>query len=219
MGSRNYVINVEDQSVTDRGKIKLEALAGGIERCATKKIGEVYTDIPALQAIPEVNKKDRVDLIMSLLKTGFWPKSLTVRELTPALNGDLVAVTALDSWLTAALAVVGTFYTCFQAVVAPQLPADKLVVFYGASVDSAAVPEPISRMVIRKGGAAGNIIGQYDLEQQMVRQNIDFFFAEPLVIDPQQAFAIQVRCRNATGNAEIVHLHNFLFETAGLIVN
>jgi len=38
------------------------------------------------------------------------------------------------------------------------------------------------------------------------------------VIDPQDVFAIQVRCRNATAVAEIVHIHNFLFESAGLVV-
>lgn len=219
MGSRNYLINVEDLSVTDRGRYKLEALAAGLERCAIKKVGDVNSDIPGLQQIPEAEKTGRVNLIMSYLQKGMWPRSITVRELTPALNGDLVVATALDSWLTAALAAVGTFYSCFQAVAAPQLPADKLLVMYGGSVDSTAVPLPVSRIVIRKGGAAGNIIAQFDTEPQMVRQNVDFFFSEPVVIDPQQAFAVQVRCRNATGVAEIVHMHNFLFEQSGLIVS
>ncbi|MDD5510686.1 MAG: hypothetical protein PHI12_07750 [Dehalococcoidales bacterium] len=218
MGSRNYLLNVNDLSVTDRGDLKLSALAAGLERCAIKGIGDCNSDIPGLQAIPDANKIQRVQLIKGWIKQGNWPQSITQRELTPNLNGDLVAATALDSWLTAALAAVGTFYTCFQAIVSPQLAQDKLMVLYGASVDSVAVPMPVSRMVIRRGGAAGNIIAQYDMEEQMIRQDVDFFFSEPQVIDPQQAFAIQVRARVATAAAEIVHVHNFLFEQSGLIV-
>lgn len=228
MGSRNYVININDLSLSERAEKKRSALAAGLERCAIKKVGDVNSDIVVrdpqgnigkrLQDIPDDLKGARVEFIEKWIANGNWPQSITQRELTPALNGDLVAATALDSWLTAALAVVGTFYTCFQGIVAPQLAQDKLLVMYGGSVDSAAVPLPVSRLVIRKGGAAGNIIAQYDLEQQMVRQDVDFFFAEPQVIDPQQAFAVQVRCRNATAAAEIVHIHNFLFEQSGLIV-
>jgi hypothetical protein len=218
MGSRNYLINVADLSVTDRGKYKLSALAAGLERCAIKGIGDVNSDIPGLQAIPDVQKADRVTLITNYLAQGKWPKSITQRELTPALNGDLVAVTALDSWLTAAFAAVGTFYSCFQAIASPQLAQDKLMVLYGISSESVGVPNPPSRLVIRRGGATGNIIAQYDMEQQAVRQEWDAFFSEPQVIDPQQAFAIQARAKNATGVAEIIHLHNFLFEASGLIV-
>lgn len=218
MGSRNYLINVNDMSYTDRANYKLSALAAGIDRCAIKGVGDVYSDMPELQNILVANHKDRVDLIKTRLATGWWPPSLTQRELTPALNGDLTAATALDSWLTAALAAVGTFYSCFQAVASPQLAQSKLMVLYGMSVDSTGVPLPISRIVIRKGGATGNISAQYDTEEQEIRQDVDAFFSEPQVIDPQQSFAVQVRCRNATGNPEIVHIHNFLFEKSGDII-
>jgi hypothetical protein len=217
MGSRNYLVNVGDMTYTDKGDYKLKALAAGLEKCAIKKIGDVNSDIEGLQALPDKLKDQRVMLICNYLKTGAWPKSVTQRELTPALNGDLVAATALDSWLTAALAVVGTFYTCFQAIVSPQLPADKLLVCYGVSVESASVPQPVSRLLFRRGGAAGNIVAQFDMEQQLVRQDIDAFFSEPVVFNPQETFAIQVRARVATAAAEIVHIHNFLFETPGVI--
>ena len=220
MGSRNYVTVLDDLTLSERADSKKRAIAAGIERCAIKNIGDVNSDILGLQSLPEAEKDARFDLVKAYISTGKWPKSLTLRELTPALNGDLVVATALDSWLTAALAVVGTFYTCFQAVVAPQLAQDKLLVCYGISIDSATVPLPVSRVVFRRGGAAGNIIAQYDLEEMEVRQNVDAYFSEPVVIDPQQAFAIQVRCRTVSGAgvAEVVHIHNFLFEQSGLIV-
>ncbi len=216
MGSRNYIINVNDLSVTDRGKYKLRALAAGLERCAIRKIGDVNADIPGLQAISESDKEARVTHIEKYIATGNWPQSITQRELWPQ-GGDLVVATAIDSWLTAALAAVGTFYTCFQAVVSPQLVNDRLMVCYGVSIDSAAVPLPVDRIRFRIGGAAGNIKAEFNLAQLSIRQEVDGLFSEVVVIDPQQIFAIQARCRNATGVAEIVNIHNFLFEPVGNI--
>lgn len=217
MGSRNYVINIDDTTLSERAGIKRTALAAGLERCAVKGVGDVYADIPGLQAIPESRKAERVDLIERFIRNGDWPASVTQRELAPATAGDLAVATAIDSWLTAALAVVGNMYSCFQAVAGPQLPAGKLMVCYGVSVESAAVPMPVSRLVFRRGGAAGNVIAQFDLEPMAVRQEWEAFFSEPVVMDPQQVFAIQARCKNNTGVAEIVHVHNFYFEPVGII--
>jgi hypothetical protein len=63
---------------------------------------------------------------------------------------------ALEQWNTAALAVVGTPYSCFQAIAAPTLAANKLAVFYGVAITTA--PVPVSRLTFRAGGAAGNIL-------------------------------------------------------------
>jgi len=51
-----------------------------------------------------------------------------------------------------------------------------------------------------------------------VRDEEDAFFSEPVVIDPQDAFAIQVMARAATAIGERVHIHNFLFESGGQVV-
>ena len=140
------------------------------------------------------------------------------RELQPIAAGpDLVAGTALDMWLTAALAAVGTAYSCFQAIAAPQLIVGKLMVCYAVSVESAVVPMPVSRLVFRRAGAAGNIQAVFDMEPIGVRQEVEAFFSEPVVIDPQEVFAIQVICR-AVAAATIVHVHNFLFESSGSVV-
>ncbi len=219
MPSRNYVVYSgpgSTMTATDQKEFKLKALAAGLERCAIKSIGDVNADIPGLQSIPEANKQDRVNLIKNFISTGNWPRSVDQRELAPLT--DLAVPTALDSWLTAALAAVGTFYSCFQAVAAPQLIQGKLLVCYGVSIDDATVPMPVSRLLFRRGGVAGNIQGQFDLEPLGVKQEFDGYLSEPMVIDSTDPFAIQVRARVATAAACIVHIHNFLFESAGLTV-
>lgn len=216
MASRNYLIMSNDMTLTDKKEYRTKALAAGLERCGIKDIGNIEADVPGLEGIPQASKERRIEAIRNFIITGKWPASIDQRELAPLT--DLVVPTALDGWLTAALAAVAAFYSCFQAVAAPQLLQGLLMVCYGVSVDSAAVPMPVSRLVFRRGGAVGNIQAQFDMEPMAVRQEVDAFFSEPVVIDPQEIFAIQARCRNATLAAEIVHVHNFLFESAGNVI-
>jgi len=205
-------------TLSDKKDYRLNALAAGLERCGLKSIGDINADIPGLQAIPLANKDQRVALIKNFIQTGQWPSSVDQRELAPITGGpDLVSGTVLDMWLTAPLAVVGTAYSCFQAIASPQLIVGKLMVCYGVSVESAVVPMPVSRLIFRKGGATGNIQAQFDMEPMGVRWEPDAFFSEPQVIDPQDVFAIQVICR-AVADATIVHIHNFLFESAGSVI-
>lgn len=215
MASRNYLVMSNDMTLTDKKEYRLNALSAGLERCSIKGIGDVKADIPGLASIPDANKVAKVKLIHDYLITGQWPRSVDQRELAPLT--DLVVPTALDMWLTAALAAVGTAYTCFQAVLAPQLIIGKLMVCYAVSVESAVVPMPVSRLIFRRGGAAGNIQAQFDMEPMGVRWEPDAFFSEPVVIDPNDVFAIQVLCR-AIAAATPVHIHNFLFESSGLVV-
>jgi len=215
MASRNYLVMSNDMTLTDKKEYRTKALAAGLERCGLKSIGDINADVPGLQTIPVANKSARVAAIKAYIETGAWPRTIDQRELAPLT--DLVVPTALDMWLTAALAVVGTAYSCFQAVVAPQLIVGRLMVCYAVSVESAVVPMPVSRLIFRRGGAAGNIQAQLDMEPMGVRWEPDAFFSEPVVIDPNDVFAIQVLCR-AVAAATIVHIHNFLFEGAGQVV-
>jgi len=215
MASRNYLVMSDDMTLTDKKEYRLNALAAGLERCSIKNIGDIKADIPGLASIPDANKAAKVKLIHDYLITGQWPRSVDQRELAPLT--DLVVPTALDMWLTAALAVVGTPYSCFQAVAAPQLIVGKLMVCYAVSVESAVVPMPVSRLIFRRGGVAGNIQAQFDMEPMAVRLEPDAFLSEPVVIDPQDVFAIQVLCK-AIAAATPVHIHNFLFESSGLVV-
>ena len=215
MASRNYLVASNDMTLTDKKEYRLNALAAGLERCGLKSIGDIKADIPSLAGIPDDNKVGRVKLIHDFIMAGQWPRSIDQRELTPLT--DLTVATALDMWLTAALAAVGTPYSCFQAVAAPQLVVGRLMVCYAVSVESAVVPMPVSRLIFRRGGVAGNIQAQFDMEPMGVRWEPDAFFSEPVVIDPQDIFAIQVLCR-AVAAATIVHIHNFLFESSGQVI-
>ena len=215
MSSRNSLVMSNDMTLTDKKDYRVKTLAAGLERCGLKNIGDINADIPGLQAIPSSNKASRVKVIYDFISPGKWPETIDQRELAPLT--DLVVPTALDMWLTAALAVVGTAYSCFQAVLAPQLILGHLLVCWGVSVESAVVPMPVSRLIFRRGGAAGNIQAQFDMEPMGTRQEPDAFFSEPVVIDPNDVFAIQVICR-AVAAATIVHVHNFLFEASGAVV-
>jgi|GEM_PF-1760643 len=214
MSVRNYLINVEDMSLSDKKGFKQAALAAGLERCASVGIGTLNADLPALEGIPEANKEQRVRSITSVIAKGEWPGSVDQRELvTGPLRTDFVVATALDEMVTAPLAAVGVAYSCFQAVAAPQLIINRLAVFYGVSIN--VFPQPVSYLLFRSGGAAGNVIAMFDLQGQDTRLAYDAFFSEPVVYDPQQVFAVQVVCKIPTAAAERIHLHNFLFGPAG----
>lgn len=216
MASRNYLVMSNDMSLSDKKGYRFSAMAAGLERCGTKGIGDINADIPGLEAIPAASKDARVAAIKAYIQTGKWPKSIDQRELAPLT--DFVAAAAQDSWLTVALAVVGTAVSALNALAAYTLPAGRLMVCYAVSVESAAVPMPVSRLIFRRGGAAGNIQAQFDMEPMGVRWEPDAFFSEPVVIDPQDVFAIQVLPRVATLAGERVHVHNFLFESSGTVV-
>lgn len=216
MASRNYLVISGDMTLSDKKEYRLKALAGGLERCGLKGIGNINGDILGLEAIPETNKVSRVKLIHDYIMTGQWPRSIDQRELAPLT--DFVAAAAQDSWLTVALAAVGAAVSALNALAAYTLPAGRLMVCYAVSVESAAVPMPVSRLIFRRGGAAGNIQAQFDMEPMGVRLEPDAFFSEPVVIDPQDLFAIQVLPRVATLVGERVHIHNFLFESSGGVI-
>lgn len=216
MPARNYLIMSNDMTLTDKKDYRLAALAAGLERCGVKSIGDIEADIPGLQAIPVGDKSHRVNHIKAYISTGQWPRSIDQRELAPLT--DFVAAAAQDSWFTVALAAVGAAVSALNALAAYTLPAGRLMVCYAVSVDSAAVPMPVSRLIFRRGGAAGNIQAQFDMEPMGVRWEPDAFFSEPQVIDPQDLFAIQVLPRVATLVSERVHVHNFLFESAGAVL-
>jgi len=206
----------DDMTLSDKKEYRLNALAAGLERCGLKGIGDIKADVAGLATIPDGNKAARVKLIHDFIATGQWPRSIDQREVAPLT--DFVAAAAQDSWLTVALAAVGAPVSALNALVAYTLPAGRLMVCYAVSVESAAVPMPVSRLIFRRGGAAGNIQAQFDMEPMGIRLEVDAFFSEPVVIDPQDLFAIQVLPRVATLVGERVHIHNFLFESSGGVI-
>lgn len=217
MPSRNYLINVEDMTFTDKREYKINALAAGIERCAVKSVGSPNADIPGLEGIPAADFVNRIATIRKFITQGPWPKSLDVRELAPgpaAVRADFVVPTALPDSLTAALAAVSTWYSCFQAVASPQLLTGKLLVFYGVSITT--VPLPVSYLQFLRGT---NVQAVFDLQTQAARITFDAFFSEPVVFDPQDIFSVNVLSMTpALGAVAQLHLHNFLFEKAGDVI-
>lgn len=216
MASRNYLINTEDLSLTNKERYKMAALAAGIERCAIKNVGSPNADIPGLEGIPTSQKIQRIQHIISYITNpnGDWPRSIDQRELAPgpaAIRSDFTVPTVLPDALTAPLLLVNTWYSCFQAVAAPQLLVGKLLVIYGVSITT--VPLPVSYLQFLRGT---NVQAVFDLQTQNARLAFDAFFSEPVVFDPQDTFAAQVLSNTpALGVAAQVHLHNFLFEKAG----
>lgn len=142
-------------------------------------------------------------------KLGVGTDELVVRNIENIL--DIGAT--LDQWNTASLAVLGTQYSVFQAVPAVTLANNKLAVLYKVGVET--VPFPVSLMTVRSGGASGNIIAEYDLEQIVNAREQEGYVSEPVPFDPTQAFAIQVTARIATGAYARVQLGMYLVEPKG----
>lgn len=165
-------------------------------------------------------KQDAIKALLkrTVLKLGGDPDDPKAGEQYDVRNYENIrdAGAVLDQWRTAALAVVGTPYTVFQAVLAPATPASQLIVFYRVSIET--VPLPVSILTIRTGGAAGNIIGEFDLEQIANTWTTDGFFNRPIVIDPNTNYAVQVVCRIATGLFARVQLGAFVSEPRGNVI-
>lgn len=207
MASRNYIVPVGSMSLMDQKDYRMNAVAAGLLRAGDKKIGTIDDEIPGLAGV--VDKERRVAAIKGYLQGGGWPRSLDLREFQPILD----AGAALDQWNTAALAAVGAAYSCFQAIAAPTLAANRLAIFYKVGVETVALP--VSRLIVRSGGAVGNILAIFDLEQLVNRLETDGYFSEPVVIDPNIIFAVQVLCRIATGVLARVQLGAYIIEPSG----
>lgn len=191
-GNINYIIPTDSMTLSKQEEMRRGAVVAGISR-AVSKLGAAPSDV------------DRV-------KQGLPPESVDVREFQPILD----AGAALDQWNTAALAVVGTAYTVFQAIAAPTLAANKIAVFYKVGVET--IPPPVSRLIFRKGGAAGNIVGIFDLEHLFTQERLEGYFSQPQVFDPTDIFALQVLARIATGVLARVPMGAWIIERAGQVV-
>ncbi len=139
-------------------------------------------------------------------------EQLTFRQWRNVLD----AGTALEQWNTAALAVVGTEYSVFQAVAVPVLAPTKLAVAFRCGVET--TPFPVSRLVFRALAANGNILSEYDLEQLVNCQETEGYFDQPQVIPPNQAFACNVVARIATGALARVQLGIYVIERLGGLI-
>lgn len=211
MSKRNYLVESEDLSLSDRQKYRLGAMAAGIVACFDNNIGSWNPrEIAAKEGVKPVTS----DVMAFLLASGGEPPdSIDVREFQPILDAGLGA--GLDQWRTAALAAIGTEYSCFGAVAVPAigLRAKKLVVWYRVQVES--VPLPVNRLLFRRNLATGIVTAEFDLEQLATGQKVDGYLSTPQIWLPNMPHAINVICRIATGVFARVILGNFVFEPAG----
>lgn len=142
-------------------------------------------------------------------KLGVGQEELTVRHFYSLAD----AGAALEQWNTAALAVVGTAYSVFQAIPAPTMATNKLAVFYKVGCETA--PCPISLLTFRSGGALGNTKAEFDCEQMVNGMETEGYFSMPVPIDPNEVFAIQATARIATGVLARLQLSGYLIEPRG----
>ena len=140
MGALCFINPSENLTLSRRENMRVASIVAGIEHCYEKSIGS-RDDIPGLSA--GMDRKSRINVIRNFLINEGPPKSLDIREVQPLLD----AGTALDRWQTAAMAVVGTAYSCFQAIPAPVNPANRVIVFYKVGIETA--PSPVSRLIFR----------------------------------------------------------------------
>jgi len=198
-------------SLIDQKEYRLGVLAAGLNACMDHSIGAIADEIPGLA--PGMTKDQRIATILTYIKIKKeWPESVDMAEFQPVADLVLPAV-ALDEWWTAPLTAVGTAFSCFQAIPAPTVPAGRLVVFFGVSINT--VPPPVSRLVFRHGAATGNILAVFNLEDLYARLEMSGFFSEPVVILPNQTFAAQARCSVLTNVAARVSLMGYTFKNAG----
>jgi len=207
MGAISYIQPSEQLTQTDRKESRINAMASGIVRAYSKSIGNPDQDYPTMKDVR--GDAARVAYVKSQVMAGNPPASLDIREMQPILD----AVTVLDQWNTAALAVVGAAYSVFQAVPAPANPNNRIIVFYKVGIETPA--GPVSRLLFRSGGAAGNTLAVFDLEQILNSLVVEGYFSEPVVIDPAITYAVQVLARIATGLLARVQLGNFVIEPNG----
>ncbi len=193
MSSRTYIIPVGSMTLTDQKDYRMNAIAAVIERASQKKIGNISDEIPGYSQLG--SRQQRIDQITSWLKLGNTPATIDIREPQPTLD----FACTVDDWQTPALVAVNTFYTIFNGVVTPTLNAVRIAVWYGVGVETAGFP--VSRLTWRSGGAAGNIIAEFDLEQLVNRLENIGYFSEPVIFDPTLPYSGTVRARALAGGA------------------
>lgn len=193
-GTVNYVIPADSASLSDQKTARINALIAGLEVAKARALA-VGDDVARLRA-------------------GQQPVTVDIRPFRNILDAGQGA--GLDWWNTAALAAVGTAYSVFGLVGAPVVPANRVWVFCGIGIET--VPNPVSRVDFRIGGAVGNTRATFDLEILGVQQRMYGFFSEPVIYGPLDVTAVQVLCRIATGLFARIPFDAWVIEIGGQTV-
>ncbi len=157
-------------------------------------------------------QKDVSDALIRAVNLKIAPSAdqLSIRPFENILD----AATGIEQWNTQPLLVVGNPYSVFgAAALIVTLAANKLCVFYKVGVET--TPLPVSLLQFRKGGAAGNLAAEFDLEQIVNSLTSEGYFQQPVIFGPTETFAVNVIARIATGVLARVQLGGFIVEPAG----
>lgn len=146
-------------------------------------------------------------------RLGLSPEQLIVRQAQNIADFG----TALDQWNTAALAVVGTAYSVFQAIAAPALATNKIAVFVGCGVET--TPNPVSLLNFRQGAGGGTTYAQFDLERLNNLLEPEGYFSEPVIYEPNEVLNITVTARTATALLARIQLMCYIIEPPGQVIS
>lgn len=124
---------------------------------------------------------------------------------------------AVGGWLAPAFAAVGTAYTVFNAVAAPQLANNRVCVWYGCWIET--VPNPAYLLSFREGAAGGSTYAIFQLEALNIQQRTVGYFSEPIWYDPQRVMLIQWTARAIVGAGSHMGLLGFIIEPRGPTVS
>lgn len=193
-GTINYLIPADSMTLMEQKAARVNALIAGLDVAVSRSLA-VGDDA-------------------NLLRQGKQPKTVDIRPFRNNLDAGTGAV--LDWWGTGALLAVGTAYTVFQGVAAPVVPANRVWVFAGMGIET--VPNPVSRVDFRIGGAVGNTRATFDLEQLGTQIRLYGFFSEPVIYGPLDVTAVQVLCRIATGLFARIPFDAWVIEIGGQTV-
>ncbi len=189
-----------------------------------------FMDKPSVRTmipIEELSITQRTEAKRSALNYGFErakyrgiakdANELVVRA--PRCNQDFGCV--INGWFTAALAVVNTPYSVFQAVAAPVVAANNIIVWFGAGVQTPAVAGGlvVSLLNVAQGAGPATTYAQFNFEDLLFYQITAGFFSEPIVFEPNEVMNIAAVCKVVTGLPAIVPMFGYILEPRGPVVS
>src|SRR3990172_3888761 len=122
MSSISVIVPQSLLTLTDQRNQRLRAIAAGYVRAHEKGVGKIKPE--EISGFDAMTTEAKVNAVAAKVNEGWKPKELDIHELQN-LAVDITAAPGVNDWLTAALAVVGIAYSCFQAV-NPTVPANKI---------------------------------------------------------------------------------------------
>jgi hypothetical protein len=124
---------------------------------------------------------------------------------------------AVGGWLAPAFAAIGTLVTVFNAVAAPQLANNRVVVWYGMFAET--IPLGAYRLDFREGAAGGSTYAIFELDELGAALQTRAYFSEPVWYDPQRVMLIQWAPRAVIGAGQRMGLLGFIIEPKGPTVS